>query len=655
MSIILTGLIQFFRPLLSSLSGVLECKGVAPWYFLTGLRIVAIFFSSGPWDSLKQDIACNWVAPTQDKSREFCTVLCQNQYFPLTVSSTAAFSFLIVLLLVGLMRLTTPRKKKKKEDENENENDKITGSTSESSGRDVAVVAAGPGGASSVYLAGSRGLPIRYDHTDPRFHRYRYFYPNVWHDWGGRPMAHISGGHGPNVGLQPYGGYSMPSYSGYPDPSEMPMAHIPGGHGPNIGLQPYGGYSMPSYSGYPDPSEMPDHCHGMSQHTMTAHPTDMQHARMTTRGPETDQYEMPSLPSSKESINAPTGYASTPMVYKSKMPPHYRSEEKDHEGFQQRYRSPKEYGDGTDYAYTMGRKSPGRGKVNPRYSEESKYSMATKCKTISESHVDQIADHPKPEAMNMAIKRRPVPGGKMKTKQQLAFDAPGRSDMAFDNKMGPQSWMAEDSHCRSRDENKAVTGAATAPGPTPPCPSGAVCTCAGNNPCHPGPSFQPQRDPDSNAVPAHNTRSIAGPQDHAKLLLANICGIPLFDIWVALLLTSEICFLCVILLLQLPRVVGRAWICSPDAASCPEAVECALRGRAEKRMALWGMAFTSILFIIACSGYFNIRFCCNKRCRRMCSEPQESCPGACAEDTTPEGHVIRGDVENGNEEPEEGL
>ncbi|XP_026567731.1 uncharacterized protein LOC113443603 [Pseudonaja textilis] len=613
MSVILTGLIQFFRPLLSSLSGVLECKGVAPWYFLTGLRIVAIFFSSGPWDSLKQDIACNWVAPTQDKSKEFCTVLCQNQYFPLAVSSTAALSFLIVILLVGLMRLTVPRKKK------EDENNKITGSTSENSGRGVAVVAAGPSGASSVYLAGPRGLPMRYDHTDPRLRHHRYFHPNVWHDWGGRPMAHISGGHHPNVGLQPYGGYSMPSYFGYPDPSEMP-----------------------------------DHCHGMFQHTMTAHPKDMQCARMTTHGPETDQYEMPSLQSSKESINAPTGYAPAPMVYKSKMPPHYRSEEKDHESFQQRYRSPKEYGDGTDYAYTMGRTSLGRNKVNPRYSEESKYSMATKCKTNSESHVDQIEAHPKPDAMSMAIKRRPVPRWKMKTKEQLAFDAPGRSDMAFDNKMGPQPWMAEDSHGRSRDENKAMTGATMAPGPTPPCPGGAACTCAGNNPCHPGPSSQPQSDPGSNAAPACNTRSIAGPQDHAGLLLANICGVPLFDIWVALLLTSETCFLCVILLLQMPRVVGRAWVCSPDAASCPEVLECAVKGRAEKRMALWGMAFTSILFIIACCGYFHIRFCCNKRCCRICSEPQGSCPGACAEETAPEGHVIR-DVENGGEEPEEGL
>lgn len=615
MSVILTGLIQFFRPLLSSLSGVLECKGVAPWYFLTGLRIVAIFFSSGPWDSLKQDVACNWVAPAQDKSKEFCTVLCQNQYFPLAVSSTAALVFMVVLLLVGLMRLTTPRKKKKKEDEN----DKITGSTSGSNDRGVAVVAAGPGGA-STYMAGPRGLPMRYNNTDSRPRNYRYFHPNVWHDRGG-----------------------------------MPMAHRPGGHGPNVGSRPYGGYGMPFYPGYLDPSEMPDHCYDMSQHTITAHPTDIQQGRMMTYGPETDQYEMPSLQSSKESINAPTNYAPTSMVYKSKMPPHYRSEEKDHEGLQQRFRSPKEYGGGTDYAYTMGRKSPGRGKMNPRYPEESKYSMATKCKTISESNMDQIAAHPRPDAMNMAIKRRPVPGGKMKTKQQLAFDAPGRSDTGFDHKMGPQPWMAEDSHCRSTDENKAVTGAATAPGPTPLCPGGAACTCAGNNPCHPGPSSQPQRDPGSNAAPTCNTQSVPGPQDHAKLLIANICGVPLFDIWVALLLTSETCFLCVILLLQMPRLVGRSWICSPDAISCPEAIECAVKGRAEKRMALWGMAFTSILFIIACCGYFHIRFCWNKRCRRMCSEPQGRCPGACAEDTAPEGHVIRGDVENGSEEKEEGL
>ncbi|KAL7977488.1 hypothetical protein Chor_009437 [Crotalus horridus] len=628
MSVILTGLIQFFRPLLSSLSGVLECKGVAPWYFLTGLRIVAIFFSSGPWDSLKQDVTCSWVSPTQDKSKEFCTVLCQNQYFPLAVSSTGALAFMVVLLLVGLMRLTTPRKKKKKDDES----DKITGSTSGSSNRGVAVVTAGASGASGVYLAGPHGLPMRNNPSSYRSHNYRHFHHNVWHDRDG-----------------------------------MPMAHMPGGYGPHVGSWPYGGYGMPSHPGYADTSEMPGHWYDMSPHTMSAYPIDMQHAKMTPHGPETDQYKMPSLRGSKESISAasyfnetlpstvPTNYASVPMIHQSKILPQYGSEDKDHEGLQKRYRGPKEYGEGTDYAYTMGRKGVGRGKMNPRYSEEIKYSMATKCQTISESNMDQTAAQPRPDAMNVAIKRRPGPGGKMKTKQQLAFDAPGRSDMGLGNRMGPQPWMAGDSHHRSTDENKAMSGAGMIPGPTLPCPGGAACTCAGNNPCHPGPSSQPQRDPGSNAASTSNAPSIPGPQDHAKLVLANICGIPLFDIWVALLLTSETCFLCIILLIQMPRLVGRSWICSPNAISCPEAVECAVKGRADKRMALWGMAFTAILFIIACCGYFHIRFCWNKRCRRMCSEPQGNCPRACAADTTPEGHVIRGDVENDTEEKEEGL
>ncbi|KAL7990109.1 hypothetical protein Chor_012775 [Crotalus horridus] len=293
--------------------------------------------------------------------------------------------------------------------------------------------------------------------------------------------------------------------------------------------------------------------------------------------------------------------------------PHYWSEDKDHEGLQQRYRGPKEYGEGTDIhkvlTYTMGRKGVGRGKMNPRYSEEIKYSMATKCQTISESNMDQTAAQPRPDAMNKAIKHRPVPGGKMKTKQQLAFDDPGRSDTGLGNKMGPQPWMAEDSHCRSTDENKAMSGAGTAPGPTPPCPGGAACTVHVLGIIHA--TWALHLNPKETRVPMLHP--------------------------------------------PMPRLVGRSWICSPNAVSCPEAVECAVKGRADKQMALWGMAFTAIFFIIACCGYFHIRFCWNKRCHHMCIEPQGSCPGACAADTTPEGHVIRGDVENDTKEKEEGL
>ncbi|XP_025032645.1 uncharacterized protein LOC103063470 [Python bivittatus] len=643
MSIILSGLIHFFRPLLSSLSGVLECKGVAPWYFLTGLRIVAIFFSNGPWDSMKQDMACNWIAPMEEKSRDFCATLCQNQYFPVSVSATWGVVFLAVLLLVGLMRLTSPRKKKKKEDENENGNNN-SNSSGNNNGRGVAMVATVPHGSSAdistVYMVGRRGLPRHYGPRGPRSYYARHFNHNVWHnrsDQDGIPMAHMSGGHGTNVGLGPY-------------EAEQ--------------------YGMPCHPGYIDTSEMPDHCYDMSQQTINPYPTDMQHTKMSTYCPETDQYGMSPIQSPKEQTNvascfnetqynnAPTNYVSVPMSsssYKGKIPPRW-SEDKNHEGLQQRYRGPKEYGDSTDYAYTMGRTYTGKGKMIPRYYEETKYSMATKCKTIPESHVDQMTVPPRLDDMNMAIKHRPVPGSKMRTKQQLTFDAPARSDVGFGSKIYPQPRMADDSNCRPTDKNKVMTGLGMVTGPTLSCHGDGACTCPENNPCHVGSSSPPQTDPGHCAESSYYRESIPGPQDDAKVIIANICGIPLFDIWVGLLLTSETCFLCAIILLQMPRLIGRSWICSPGAVSCPEAVECALKGRAEKRMALWGLAFTSILFIIACSGYFHLRFCWSRRCCRMCGESEGGRQGACAEGTEPEEHVFRGDVESGNDEnKEEGL
>ncbi|XP_020654559.3 uncharacterized protein LOC110081839 [Pogona vitticeps] len=629
MSIILSGLIHIFRPLLSSLSGALDCKGLGPWYFLLGLRIVAIFFSNGPWDSVREDVACNFVAPIEDRSRFFCLAVCHNQRFPVSISSTWGLVFLALLLLVGLMRLTRPKKKKKKENGRETEKrDKDKG---------LAIVETSPPGAgtdfSHVYWVGRRGLPRRYgNNAYPHHHMHHIHHPHYsswhhWDDWPGAPLAHTAGGHGAEIGVVPCdaGGYGMPVHAEHMGQPKMPD-HCYAMPEPQMGTCPTDNRRM----------KMPTHCTGTDEYGMHTHQNPMRQNHVAPHSGEKGQYSAPT-----KCIPVPIN--SSPYI--SKMPPHCQTNEEHGETIR-----PEEYGavKCPDYAYNAGTRTryTSQGKMGPRYCEDGQYSMASKCTPDTEGSMEQLAVPPQlDDNANMAIKRRAVQGNKMHTKHHRNLDAAGRSDMGYGSNTCTQPWMAGDSNCRPTGGKNIMTGPTVA---TVCCHDDAACAYA--DPCHMAPQYEPPCAPCCDAECTHDRHrhreTHSGPQEIAKSSITNICGVPLFDIWVGLLLAMEISFLCVVILFQMPTLLGKTWICSPGAVSCPPVVECTVKARAEKRVALWGLAFTAILFIIACSGYFNLRFCWNKRCRRMCGETEEASNEDCPEDTEEQDGEEGSDEEN---------
>ncbi|KAJ7314081.1 hypothetical protein JRQ81_006015 [Phrynocephalus forsythii] len=627
MSIILSGLIHVFRPLLSSLSGALDCEGLGPWYFLLGLRIVAIFFANGPWDTMKEDVTCNFVAPIEDRSRYFCMALCHNQHFPLSIAGTWSLGFIALLLLVGLMRLTRPKKKKKREKESEKlDKDRglaVVGTAHHGSGPDF----------STVYWVGRRGLPRRHGNTSyhPPYmhHPYHPHYAHYdgWHDWAdwhGPPVAHMAGGHDAEMGGVPgdVGGYGMPVHTEHMGQAKMPD-HYYDTPEPKMGICPTDNRQM----------KMTPHCPGTDQCGMRTHQSPMKQTHFAPHDSEKGQY------------NAPTKCVPVPInssPYKGKIPLHCQTNE---EHGQTLHPAPYGAGKSPDYACTAGSRTrcTTQGKMLPRYCEDGQYTMASKCRPDTEGSMEQLPVHPQlDDNTNTAIKRRSVPGSKMPTKHHGDFDAAGRSNPCT------QPWMASDPTGRPIDGKNVMSG----PRMATVCCHGDVAY-TGADPCHMAPPYEPPCEPCCSAPCAHDRHwhgeTHAGPQEKAKSSITNICGVPFFDIWVALLLAMEIVFLCVVIVFQLPTLFGRTFICSPGAVSCPPAVECTVKGRAEKRMALWGLAFTAMLFIIACSGYFNIRFCWNKSCRQRCSEKEGASEEDCPEDT--EGQ----DGEEGGEENREGA
>lgn len=608
MSIILSGLIHVFQPLLSSLSGALTCEGLGPWYFLLGLRIVAIFFSNGPWDTVKEDIVCNWIHPIHERSRDFCTALCHNQHFPISVSGTWGLVFIALLLLVGLMKLSSPPEKKddRRHSDEGGDDDRL------------AIVAVAPhrssADISTIYRVGPRGLTD--DSRSSRSRRPDPPYRAPWTDGYGPPVAFGPGGPDPDVEAGPseFGGYGTPAYS-----------------------RPIGD--------------------SMTQRKMSTCPMGRKQTKLTLQCPGADEYEMSVLhdrmrqtdlaPAYDETAQCmPTKCAPVPVTsssYPGCRPPQCWRGGECNEPIQPRYVDPDGCGipeppdsSSTACAYPMGNPTryPGRCRMAPNYCEDRRYGVATKCRPVPKYNMDSTPVPPwEEDKANLAIKRRPVPGSKMPTKQRVTFDATGSHEMGFGSNAYPQPWQAGS------------------------CPTPNNGTCAETDPCcmdtRCGPQCEPSGGEEAVPTPGNDStpgESIPGPQDQAKMSISRICGIPLFDLWVGLILATEIGFLLAIILLQMPRLVGRTWICAPGVTSCPQSVECTLRGRAEKRVALWGLAFTSILFLIGCSGYFNLRMCWNQRCRRACARREAEREEARAADTEPEGRVFRGDVEGCNGE-----
>ncbi|XP_062992975.1 uncharacterized protein LOC134405660 [Elgaria multicarinata webbii] len=621
MSIILSGLIHVFRPLLSSLSGALDCKGVGPWYFLLGLRIVAIFFSNGPWDLTREYIECNLPEDIGERSRDFCWALCQNEHFPISISAMWGLEFIVLLLLIGLMRLTSPKKKKKGDEKEKEDSDK-----------GLVIVESLPHGGvadmSTIYTVGRDGLPSSYTHHhDPSTHPHHRPHPHYadwhdWHSWDGRRVPHMAGGYGTDAGVGPYevGRHGMPSQ---PEPMGQ--------------------------------TKMPVNCYDMGQHKTSVCSTDLRPSKMSAHSSGADQYGLSPFQSHTKQTNArpycgeteqynePTRCPPVPMgssPYKGQMGPQCWPADEHNEAFLPRYIDPEECGgvESTDHVYMMGTRVryTGQSKMPPRYCEDGRHSMEAKCKAAAEAGRGRITLHPRMDGQaNMAIKRRPVQGNKMHPKRHVVFDASSRP-------------MA--SNCRPIGRKNIMAGPGLAPGPTLCCHGNAACTCAEtHDPCHNvGPQHEPQNEPCCCTEPTHNRHrgSPPGPQEEAKMSITKICGVPLFDVWVGLLLALEICFLCYVILFMMPRLLGLTWLCIGGIGRCPLSIECTVKERAEKRVALWSLVFTSILFIIACSGYFNLRFCWNRRCRQMCNEEEERRE---EEEMESEARVFRGDAEGGND------
>ncbi|XP_048708766.2 uncharacterized protein LOC125637795 [Caretta caretta] len=107
--IIISTLVGLLQPVLSALSGAVQWQGLEHWFFLLGLRLLAMYFASAPWESAQQDIACAW-SPGQDaETRRFCTSVCYNRHFLDPIRPTWGFSFLIALLPITILRMLYPK------------------------------------------------------------------------------------------------------------------------------------------------------------------------------------------------------------------------------------------------------------------------------------------------------------------------------------------------------------------------------------------------------------------------------------------------------------------------------------------------------------------------------------------------------------------
>ncbi|XP_034992265.1 uncharacterized protein LOC118095271 [Zootoca vivipara] len=104
MAAVVAGLARLLQPAMVFPGSEPGCRGLAPWYLLLGLRLVALFIADGPWSSPNPDLVCNWTSVQVD-SRPFCSALCFNRHFPAPISSAWGFAFLTALLPVGLMGL----------------------------------------------------------------------------------------------------------------------------------------------------------------------------------------------------------------------------------------------------------------------------------------------------------------------------------------------------------------------------------------------------------------------------------------------------------------------------------------------------------------------------------------------------------------------
>ncbi|XP_053882006.1 uncharacterized protein LOC128836030 [Malaclemys terrapin pileata] len=107
--IIISTLVSLLQPVLTALSGAVLWQGLEHWYFLLGLRLLAMYFASSPWESAHQDMACAWSPGQEAETRTFCTSVCYNRHFLDPVRPTWGFSFLIALLPITIIRMLYPK------------------------------------------------------------------------------------------------------------------------------------------------------------------------------------------------------------------------------------------------------------------------------------------------------------------------------------------------------------------------------------------------------------------------------------------------------------------------------------------------------------------------------------------------------------------
>ncbi|XP_034275613.1 uncharacterized protein LOC117666781 [Pantherophis guttatus] len=106
MAALVTGLARLFQPTMMLPGGKSDGLGLAPWYLLLGLRLVALLLANDPWSSAKADLVCNWTKATMEEHLQpFCQALCFNQHFSSPTSSAWGLGFLFGLFPVGLMGL----------------------------------------------------------------------------------------------------------------------------------------------------------------------------------------------------------------------------------------------------------------------------------------------------------------------------------------------------------------------------------------------------------------------------------------------------------------------------------------------------------------------------------------------------------------------
>lgn len=110
MAMVLPALARFFQSDLTAVRDEPGFRGLAPWYLLLTIRLVAHFIAMGPWSSVGPDLTCNWTLVEAD-ARPFCSALCFNQHFSAPITSVWGFSFLMALIPLGLMRLIVSRPK----------------------------------------------------------------------------------------------------------------------------------------------------------------------------------------------------------------------------------------------------------------------------------------------------------------------------------------------------------------------------------------------------------------------------------------------------------------------------------------------------------------------------------------------------------------